>query len=242
MMRHAAYCGTRNIYNDMEIAAKSLIANSSVDVVHFIIEDSEFPRELPDIIKCHDMSGQRFFSSDSPNMRSQFTYMAMMRIALCHVLKDADAVLSLDADTVCVGNVDGIWDLPIDSDYFAAVPEWHRSNDGLQYCNFGVVLYNLANMRDGKADECIEVLNKRGYTWVEQDIGNYLCQARICEMPPEYNANHWTVKNFFELPSQSRKSIAKIVHYAGIREYRGYDEWREFENMSWDDVMKMRGA
>lgn len=241
MMRHAAYCGTRGIYGDMETAAKSLIANSQVDKVHFIIEDAEFPNELPDIVECHDLSGQRFFASGGPNMKSGFTYMAMMRIALCHVLKDIDSVLSLDADTVCVGDVTGIWDLPVYDSYFAAVPEWHRSRDGLQYCNMGVVLYNLQALRDGKADECIDVLNRRGFTWVEQDIGNYLCQGRICEMPHEYNANHWTVNGFFQLPSQSRKNIARIVHYAGIRDFRGYDEWREYEQMSWDEVIERHG-
>lgn len=57
-LRHAAYCGTRNIYGDMETAAKSLVANSSVDVVHFIIEDAGFPHDLPSIVQCHDVSGQ----------------------------------------------------------------------------------------------------------------------------------------------------------------------------------------
>ena len=111
-MKHAAYCGTRNLYGDMETAAKSLIANSDVDVVHFVIEDAEFPSELPDIVQVHDASGQRWFKPGTPNMGSGFTYMAMMRIALCHVLSDVDMVLSLDADTICVQDVSAIWELP----------------------------------------------------------------------------------------------------------------------------------
>ena len=31
----------------METAAKSLVANSDVDVVHFVIEDAEFPPQNP---------------------------------------------------------------------------------------------------------------------------------------------------------------------------------------------------
>ena len=89
-MKYAAYCGTRNIYGDMETAAKSLIANSDVDRVFFVIEDAEFPSELPSIVKCIDVSNQTFFKPDGPNMDSQYTYMAMMRIALCHVLPDCD--------------------------------------------------------------------------------------------------------------------------------------------------------
>ena len=236
-MRHVAYCGTREIYDDMETAAKSLVRNGNVDRVHFVIEDARFPRPLPSIIECHDMSRQCFFTRNGPNMTSGYTYMAMMRIALCHVLPDADKVLALDCDTITTRDLSELWDLPIDDCYLSAVPEWHRSRDGLQYCNFGVVLYNLEKMRDGKADECIDVLNRRKYTWVEQCVGNYLCQGRIYEMPPEYNANHWTIKDFFNLSHQSRKALARVVHYAGIRDFRGYEEWREYESMSWDEVL-----
>ena len=233
-MKHAAYCGTRNIYGDMETAAKSLIANSDVDVVHFVIEDAEFPGELPDIIQCHDASGQTFFKSDGPNMSSGFTYMAMMRIALCHVLPDVDKVLSLDADTVCVDDVSDIWDMPIDDCYLSASHEWHRSGDGLLYCNFGVVLYNLAKLRDGKADEIIGVLNSCAYTWVEQDVGNYLCQGRIHDMPSEYNSNWWTDRF---APG------ARIVHFAGTRreDWCGDERVSKYRDMPWDEVMRLHG-
>lgn len=230
--KHAAYCGTRNIYGDMETAAKSLIAMSDVDTVHFIIEDPEFPHELPPIIKVHDMSGQTYFRQDGPNMRSGFTYMAMMRIALCKVLPRVKKVLSLDADTVCVGDVSGIWDMPIDNCYFSATPEWHRTGNGFVYTNAGVTLYNLEKLRDGKADECISVLNSRQYTWLEQDIQNYLCQGRIHEMPSCYNSNWWTDKN---------KYGARLVHFAGVARDGWINDNRVvgWRNATWDEVLKM---
>lgn len=234
-MKHAAYCGTREIYDDMEVSAKALIANSSVDKVHFVIEDAEFPRELPSIIECHDVSKQTYFKPGGANMSSQYTYMAMMRIALCHVLPDVDMVLSLDADTFPIENVDGIWDLPIEDCYFSAVPEWHRTSNGLVYCNFGVVYYNLEKLRDGKADECINVLNTTHFPWVEQCVGNYLCQGRIHEMPAEYNACWWTNKN---APG------AKLIHYAGVSR----DTWADnplvnmYRSMPWEHVMELHNA
>ena len=240
-MKQVAYCGTRRIYDDMETAAKSLIANGCIDRVHFFIEDAEFPRPLPDVIQCHDVSGQDYFKPGTPNMESDFTYMAMMRIALCHELKDVDRVLSLDCDTIVTRDLSALWDIPLDDCYLSATPEWHRSKNGLQYCNFGVVLYNLDKMRDGKSDECIKVLNRRKFTWVEQDVGNYLCQGRIHEMPPEYNANYWTIKDFFNLPSKSRQDLARIVHYAGIKDFHRYDEWKEYAAMNWDEVMRAHG-
>lgn len=230
--RHAAYCGTRAIYDDMEVSAKSLIAMSDVDVVHFVIEDPEFPRELPDIVQVHNQADQTFFAPDGPNMESGYTYMAMMRIALCHVLPRVPIVLSLDADTICEQDVSAIWDLPVGDCYFSATPEWHRTGNGLLYCNAGVVLYNLRKLRDGKADECIDVLNRRRYTWLEQDVGNYLCQGRIHEMPSEYNSNWWTDKN---------AAGARIVHFAGIPR----DNWihdprvNYWRSKPWDEIMAM---
>lgn len=218
----------------METSAKSLIANSDVEVVHFIIEDSEFPCELPDIIQCHDLSAQELFKPSSPNMRSGYTYMAMMRVALCHILTEADKVLSLDADTIVMKDCSEIWDVPMDGCYFAASEEWHRTADGLQYCNHGVVLYDLEKMRDGKADECIEVLNRKKFTWVDQDVANYLCQGRIAKLPGKFNSNWWTTKN---------RGRAVVKHYAGqaASKWRDLPEVVKWRDMPWDEVIASRG-
>lgn len=229
-MKQAAYTGTGNVYVDMEMSAKSLVANSDVDVVHFLIEDPEFPRELPEMVVCHDVSGQAFFPDGGPNMKSEFSYMALMRAALCHVL-DADSVLSLDCDTVCRRDVSSIWDTDLAGCYFAAVPEWHRSSNGMQYTNAGVTLFNLAMMRGGKADECIDVLNRRKFTWVDQDVTNYLCQGRIQELPTWFNSNYWTDKGADKNP--------RIIHYAGKkrREWKDEPDAVLYRNMSWDEAM-----
>ena len=231
-LRHAAYSGTRNIYGDMETCAKSLVANSSVDVVHFLIEDPEFPSELPGIVRCHDVSGQTLFPPGGPNMTSGYTYMAMIRAALCHVLPDAHLVLSLDCDTICVRDVDAIWELPLDGRYFSATHEWHRTRDGFLYCNHGVVLYNLDMMRDGKADECVAELNAHKHTWVEQDVCNELCQGAIFDMPSEYNSNWWTDRN---APN------ARIVHYAGVarKDWAERPEVVKYRSMSWEQALWM---
>lgn len=223
-MKYAAYCGTRNIYEDMETSAKSLVKNSDVDRIFFLIEDDEFPRELPDIISCINVSGQKFFKPDSPNMRSQFTYMAMMRAALCHVL-GVDRVLSLDADTICLKDASKIWDIDISDYYFAAAREPHRTHNGLLYTNAGVTLFNLEKLRDGKADEVIEVLNRRQYTWVEQDVMNYLCQGRIFDLVGDYNANDYTV--YYD---------PIILHFAGLRNWQGHAEVQKYKAMTWQEV------
>lgn len=230
-LRHAAYCGTQNVYSQMETAAKSLVANTKVDVVHFLIEDDEFPTELPSIVQVHNVSNQEWFDLNGPNARTGWTWMVLMRAALCHVLPDVDVVLSLDCDTVCHGDATDIWDLPIDGCYYAGVSERHKSVDGLQYANMGVALFNLAKLRDGKADEVIGVINSHKFTWPEQDAFNYLCQGRICEMPRKYN----------DMAFNGYADGPVITHYAGQRN----DAWTTehlpsmFAAMPWNEVMAM---
>ena len=235
MTKVAAYTGTRDVYDAMEASAKSLVANSSVDRVHFFIEDAEFPRPLPDIVECHDAGGQLFFEWDGPNIGHRYTYMALMRAALPFLLYEVDVALSLDCDTVCVGDCDGLWDISLDGCYFAAVREkWAAQRPGLDYCNVGVSLMNLKTLRDaGKAKEIVGVLNRHRFAWPEQDAMNYLCQGRVAEMPPEYNVTPWTVDAGCE---------PRIVHYAAMP---GWDEdpnVKAYAGKTWDEVMALRWA
>lgn len=231
MMKHAVYCGTRNIYEDMEAAARSLVANSDVDRVHFLIEDAVFPRPLPDIIECHDVSGQGFFPISGPNARTSWTWMVLMRAALCHVLPDVDLVLSLDCDSFCVRDVSAVWDVDMDGKYLAGVTERAKAHSGRQYINFGVVLFNLEQLRDGKADEIIALLNERRFQYPEQDAGNSLCNGYIRELSDEYNA----------MSFNAHTENPRIVHFAGVRrdKWRDNPEARLYVDMSWDEAMEM---
>lgn len=233
-LKAAAYCGTRNIYGDMETAAKSLIANSDVDRVYFIIEDAEFPSDLPDIVECVDVSGQEWFDPDGPNARKRWTYMALMRVALCHVLPDVDVVLSLDCDTVAVGDCSRIWDTDMEGRYLAGVMEkWIRGRPGTQYVNMGVSLHNLAMLRDGKADEVIGAVNSHEFAWPDQDAMNWLCQGRIGEIDGSYCYCPWTVD-----PTEPKR----MIHYAAAKDW--CPNWRsepttvKYREMPWEEVME----
>lgn len=235
-MKHAVYCATRNMYDDMETAAKSLVANSDVDRVHFLIEDAEFPRPLPDFIECHDVSGQEWFPDDGPNARKRWTYMVLMRTVLCHVLPDVDMVLSLDCDAIAVGDCSAIWDTDMGGCYLAGVRErWIGGRPGTQYVNMGVSLHNLAMLRDGKADEIVGVLNSHEFAWPDQDAMNWLCNGRIKELDGSWCHCPWTVE-----PTEPKR----IIHYAAANHWK--PNWREepttakYREMSWDDVIASR--
>ena len=232
-MKHAVYTGSRNLYEDMVASAKSVIRNSDVDKIWFLIEDEEFPYELPDMFETIDVSGQTFFPPDGPNMKSQFTYMALIRAALCHVLPDVDTVLSLDVDLIALKDISAVWDIPLGNDYYlAACHEPEFCHKGMFYVNVGVTLYNLAKLRDGKADEVIDVLNRAKYPNIEQDVFSYLCNGRIQYMPPEYNATRYTEKC----------KDPKIIHFAGYNHkyWTKRPEFEAYRAMSWDEVFEGR--
>lgn len=231
-MKAAIYTGTRNLYEYMIPAIKSLLVNSDVGKIYIGIEDPKFPEWLPDICEILDLSGQTIFPPGGPNMKSRFTYMAMMRAALTKILpEDLDRVVSLDVDTIVDRNISDLWNLPIDSCYFAASHEFHMTNEKFIYTNVGVTLFNLRKLRDGKADEVIQMLNTRQFGWVEQDVLNLLCQGYIYDMPPEFNAHYYT----------GNPKNPKIIHHIGDNSrLPDYPDVQKYAGMSWDEVMERR--
>ena len=65
--RVAVYFGTRNVYGDMVVAAKSLLNHTRMDRIWFLIEDDTFPEELPEVIKTKNISDQQWFPPGGPN-------------------------------------------------------------------------------------------------------------------------------------------------------------------------------
>jgi len=231
-MKHALYSGTKNLYGDMQTAAKSLVANSDVDKI-WLLTEGGYDYHLPDFCEVLDVSNQEFFPQSSPNMSTPFSYMALMRAALALMpeLADVDRILSLDVDTVCLRDLSHAWDMPIDDCYFSASREPSACYKNMLYCNTGVALYNLEMLRDGKAQEVVDCLNWRRYPNVEQDVFSFLCQGHIHDMPSEYNATRFT------LPT----SVVRIQHFAGMAtpKWRAARAVEEYRRMSWDRVMEL---
>lgn len=217
MKKAAAYCMTRNLYEMTVPSIKSLLINSDVDVVYLIIEDDEFPVQLPRT-KVINVSGQKYFTPGGINWNSPWTYMALMRAALPKLLRESQ-VLSLDCDTIIDGDISPLWEIPLKDYYLAAGMEPHKS-DGRIYVNVGVAMYNLAKLRkDGMADKIIEALNTKPYAFLEQDAFNEFCAGKIYNMPPEYNVHTW---------SQQTSKQPVIIHYAGHKDWRRFSGYQKY--------------
>ena len=243
MMRAAVYSGTRNLYPHMVTAAKSLAANSSVEKIYFLIEDDEFPEALPPLIETINVSGQTWFPPGGPNMRSQFTYMALIRCCYGKILpKEVDKVLQLDVDTICVDNIDGLWDIDMGGKWIMAADEVHNSYwkpYGMQYYNIGVAMFNLEAMRKTDCeDRMIALLNSEKLPYVEQDGFNKLYAPRkFMELPVRFN----------ECYPVGYSDDPAIVHYAGFKKWwedpnaprREY--YRKYRDMTWEEALACRG-
>lgn len=222
----AAYSGSRSLYYNMIPAIKSLLINSDVEKIYLLIQDDEFPYELPKEVETINVSNQKIFGEGSPNMGSPFTYMSMMRATYANLFPKLDRILSLDVDVIVDRDISDIWDLPIDDYYLSAVPELYLTTADRKYFNAGVVLQNLKKLRDGKADDIITHLNQFHYTFLEQDAFNERCFRQIHEMPPEYNSTQYTEKT--ENP--------RIIHYAGIADWTDRDLMKKYREIPWSEI------
>lgn len=223
-MKTAVYTGTRNLYKYMVASAKSLLIHSNVQQIYFLIEDNDFPYELPPHTTTINVSQQPYFIKDGPNFKSEFTYMALMRVALSKIFSDLDLVLSLDVDTIVNEDISDLWNLDMTNYYFAAASQPTNCTEDFLDINAGVMLINLKKLRnDKKDDELINYINSTYEIFPEQNAIGKLCQNYILEIPSEYNFNDST--HF-----QAAKS-KKISHFAGVHEWQKYPIFDKYFNI-----------
>ena len=240
-MKEAVYSGTRNLYPHMATAAKSLVANSPVDRVYFLIEDGRFPLETPDIIETVDVSKQKFFPSTCANITTGYTYMSLMRVTYSILFPGLDRILQLDVDTVVVDDIGGLWEQDLGKAWFAACPEKNGKYKpyGPRYYNIGVAMFNLDQIRQDRADtKAISLLNSTQMPYIDQDAWNMIGNQRVIDLPERYNECYMV--GFTDSPA--------ICHYAG----HGND-WtnpkdtrtprleylKAYREMSWDEALEL---
>ena len=231
-MKAAVYSGTRNLYPDMVTAAKSLLHNSDVDKVYFLIEDDEFPEWLPPSIETINVSEQPYFRKDGANYNNPWTYMVLMKAAMHRLFPNLDRILCLDVDTVVVDDISELWSLDLSNYYLAGAIEPLKTKENT-YINAGVMMLNLNNMRTyGKGDELIATLNRKKFICCEQDCIAERCQGGILEISGDYNACNYT----------EHSDKPRIVHYAAVKNWQKNTraKWHryltQYRKMPWEEV------
>ena len=247
--RAAVYAGTRNLYDSMVTACKSLLTSCSrIDKVYFLIEDDEFPYWLPPQVQTINVSGQKFFGKGCRNLKSKFTYMTMLRGCLPHIFPFHSKILSLDVDTIVRDSVDELWDIDLTDWYCAMVKEpdrcwggrFHKRTDPNVYFNAGVTMFNLDKMRGLLSRSIIQILRDDVLTFLDQDALCLKCQPYIYELSNIYNCTNDYEKKHkgYYITGKCDQTAAKIIHYAGIsiNEWEWYPEVAKWRGVSWKGV------
>ena len=222
--RVAVYSGTRNVYSIMYTSLKSLLINNKMDRVYLLIEDDEFPFELPKNVILVNVSGQEFFKSGSPNFSSPYSYMELMRATLASIFQDEKQMLWLDIDTIIDDDITDLFDMSMEGYFYAGAMEPSKSKGVFTYINTGVVMHNLELLRGWQKElELIAFLNLYEYPLPGQDVTNILCQGRIRVFGSEYNSNA------FVLPC----TRPKVIHYAAVKasDYTQHWAYKKYEQM-----------
>lgn len=235
----AVYAGSRNLYPDMVTACKSLVANSDVDIVYMLAEDDDIGEELPDIVEVIDVSSIGHLMWDrTPNYRTKFTYMSLMRVCYPSILPDTlDRVLQLDVDTIVTSSIDDLWDTDMGVKWWGAVKEYLGTYRpfGSGYYNAGVILCNLKQMRLEEVEgRLVDVLRDERMEYIDQDAWNKIGMGHVVDLDVRYN--ECFVTGYTDDPA--------IVHYAGQRDWQTSNRLprREYIGkyaaMDWTEVLE----
>ncbi|MEI6578477.1 MAG: glycosyltransferase family 8 protein [Eubacteriales bacterium] len=164
---------------------------------------------------------------------------ACFRIFAAKILSDdLDRVLYLDPDLVVINNIEELYSIDFDGNYFAATSHmlepmniFDRARLGMTknslYINSGVMLMNLELLRkEQNAEKVFDYVRKnQKRLWLfDQDILNGVyCEKTLYIDPLVYNLDekYFKLNNMFNVPKKGRldhewvKSNTVIVHFCG---------------------------
>ena len=219
MEKCVCYCITRNLYSAIVPSLESMIRNGKPDGLFIVAEDNSIGIRLPDWAQVINMRSQGYFRIDGPNYAKKWTYMAMMKTAMARIFDFRSRIMTLDHDTLILGDLSELWEMPMDDNYVAGCnePYWERII-GRKYINAGVLMWNLDRIReDGIDGKMIRKLNTVDYRLPEQECINDVCSGKIMILDSAYN-----FCDYVDPPEQP----VKILHFAGKA---GRESWMRRE-------------
>lgn len=223
MSRVVVYAGTRNVYHNMTVAAKSLLKSTHVDRVWFLTEDDGFPEWIPDVILVKNVSGQGWFDRNGPNVKKRWSWMALMKLVLAELFPEENRVLWLDIDTICNKDISDLIETDLDGCLTGMAEEPIRCKRPFVYYNSGVMPMDLAKLRGETTRALVDLVNRRELDFPDQDAINLLLQTRIKSISPYWNSNIWIT----EVMNPG------ITHFAADRQYENNELWKQYDRMEW---------
>ena len=210
-------------------------------------------KKINDLAKCYNRDVKIIDASDQLESFAKSldlkpfrgSYAVYASLILEEILPEVDKVLMIDSDTLVVGSIRSLWQLSLEGNVMAAVPEIglyskissSEDYDVLYksdlYFNTGVILYDLKAWRENKIgniiSECIRKHNKE-FKIVDQTILNLAINDKIYPLELKYNyytavhgikyktmRSHFPVKSVFsEVEFSDAHSSPVIIHFVGF--------------------------
>lgn len=181
------YFGSREIYRDFETAIRSLLAHNSEARVWTLTEDPDPFYDLP--VNNIVWRWQDYFN-ELPTT-TKWKQFGPIRAAFSKVLP-LDRVISIDCDTIVLGDISELWTMDLQGCHVAMCREEYMSRAiGRPYYNNGVCVMDLARIReDGVDDAMIRELNTTWHPYVGQDAMQMFC--RILDLDSRWNDSKFT--------------------------------------------------
>ena len=156
---------------------------------------------------------------------ARFTFGTMFRLLMPNVLDtEIDRVIYLDADTIVNLDIKDFWEIDLEGNIFAVVPEKQMGVptelaqlciDGIveveDYFNAGVILIDLKQLQqDIKVleDGIKFIAENTRYYFFDQDILNYTFSKRTLKLPNKFNRHIGYARRFGDFVTEDR-----ICHY-----------------------------
>lgn len=177
---------------------------STVYEVHLLLYDdfSEENRERLELVtRSYPRHSVIVHRPDDLNLRN-FAFVDYHRLMLPSLLPEVEKCICLDTNLVVLRDLSKLYQINIDGQYLAGVRAaeyyWpdqrvNRKIETLelpsieQYIDTGVLLMNLAKMRNDHMEQIFEALIHRNFDDQEQDVLNKACYGKIRLLPPRYN-------------------------------------------------------
>jgi len=244
-------------YYDIIVLERNITSENKHGIIDFL---SQFENAT---IRFLDVS-RAISGFDLTTSNAHISIETYYRFIIQEALPFYKKVLYLDCDLVVNGNIAELYDTDLGDTAIGAVPDIDfignlnmKNGERMDYVNHqlhmskpygyfqaGVLLMNLERMREiHTVREWLEIAQKPGFIYNDQDILNMECEGSVTYLPYEWNVMHdcggrvhgvfdFAPANMFYKYMESRKS-PKIVHYAG------YDKpwknpWCDFAPLYWD--------
>lgn len=211
----------------------SILENNKNEHIHFHVLSRDFSekskKEIQSLRKkyknwdiSYHVPDEKLFSHLKLNI-DYITIETYFRYIIADLAPNLDKCLYLDADLIVNGSLSGLWNTPLEDCYCAGAKDLFIERSGYKkdiqfgegdlYANAGVLLFNLAKIRqDGMVEKLFENTEKLAdkIVYQDQDIINITFKGRIKEADSIYNFTAENVKR-----EKNKRKKAVIIHYTG---------------------------